>query len=184
MIYSHPDLLQDLRQEIGAVTKQTTVNGTAVRSLDITSLKEGCPLLLSTFREVLRYRSMGTSVREVMKDTELGGYILKKGAILQMPSRVVHQDASIWGADVAEFRPRFIKGEKHQTLDGKAPKNVCFRGSGGGKSKSLGPNTAGLVARAKTMVLTLPSTLSRTPLRNQRGSRHRRHECGEIRLDS
>jgi len=36
-------------------------------SLDITSVKTYCSLLTSTFQEVLRHRSMGTSIRQVMQ---------------------------------------------------------------------------------------------------------------------
>ena len=52
LVYSFPDLLQELRTEIGAVTvRKTDVDGTrSGNSLDITSLKKKCPLLASTFK--------------------------------------------------------------------------------------------------------------------------------------
>lgn len=95
LLCSQPDnLLADLRKEIDACTK-TTVNDNnrlrTVKTIDITTLKESCPLLLSAYQEALRYASMGTSVRQVMEDTYLDNrWLLKKSAMLQMPSRIIH----------------------------------------------------------------------------------------------
>lgn len=135
---SHPGLLEDIRREIDACTKTTTENGSTIKTIDITTLKEACPLLLSSYQEVLRYCSMGTSVREVMEDTYLDQWLLKKGAMLQMPSRIIHQDASLWGPNVAEFNPRrFLPEEKKSR-----PRDVCFRAFGGGKTLCPGRHFA------------------------------------------
>lgn len=81
---------------------------------------------------------MGVSVREVVEDTYLDQWLLKKGAILQMPSRVVHQDVSLWGGSVGEFNPRrFLAEEK-----GNRPSDHCFRPFGGGKTLCPGPHFA------------------------------------------
>lgn len=86
LAYSHPGLVDELRRDIGEMMTEKTSNGDTIRSLDITSLKTSCPLLTSTFQEVLRYRSMGTSVRQVMEDTVLDGkWLLKKDCMIQMP---------------------------------------------------------------------------------------------------
>ncbi|KAK0748899.1 hypothetical protein B0T18DRAFT_436633 [Schizothecium vesticola] len=74
----------------------------------------------------LRYRSMGVLVVE---NTYLDQWLLKE-AILQMPSPVIHQDASLWGESVGEFNPRrFLAEEK-----GSRPSDVCFRAFGGEKT--------------------------------------------------
>lgn len=138
LLYSHPDLLSDIRREIDACTETTTEDGSSLKTIDISTLKEACPLLLSAYQEVLRYRSMGTSVREVMEDTYLGQWLLKKGAMLQMPSRIVHQDASLWGGDVDEFNPRRFLPEEKQNR----PRDVCFRAFGGGKTLCPGRHFA------------------------------------------
>ncbi|KAI5921260.1 cytochrome P450 [Camillea tinctor] len=138
LLHSHPGLLGDIRKEIDACTETTTDNGTTVKTLDITTLKESCPLLLSSYQEVLRYRSIGTSVREVMEDTYLDQWLLKKGAMLQMPSRVIHQDAKLWGPNVDAFNPRrFLPEEKPNR-----PRDVCFRAFGGGKTLCPGRHFA------------------------------------------
>lgn len=133
-IYSHPDLLNTVRKEIDACTD---VDGKGLRTIDITTLKDACPLFLSAYQEVLRYRSMGTSVREVMEDTQLDQWLLKKGALLQMPSRIIHQDSSLWG-DADQFKPeRFLPEEKKNR-----PSDICFRAFGGGKTLCPGRHFA------------------------------------------
>ncbi|KAL2017349.1 hypothetical protein VTK56DRAFT_2272 [Thermocarpiscus australiensis] len=122
LLHSHPGLLEDIRQEVDACTETTTENGATVKTLDVTTLKKSCPLLLSSYQEVLRHRSMGTSVREVMEDTYLDQWLLKKGAMLQMPSRVIHQDANLWGSDASDFNPRRFMDEEKRNR----PPSVCF----------------------------------------------------------
>lgn len=131
MLYSHPGLLNDIRKEIDACT-----NGTTTRTIDITTLKDACPLFLSSYQEVLRHKSMGTSVREVMQDTYLDQWLLKKGALLQMPSRIIHQDPNLWGN--IDFEPRRFLLEEKQ----KRPSDVCFRAFGGGKTLCPGRHFA------------------------------------------
>lgn len=132
LLYSHPSLLDDIRKEIDACT-----NGTTTRTIDITTLKEACPLLLSSYQEVLRYSSMGTSIREVMEDTQLDQWLLKKGALLQMPSRIIHQDPSLW-SDADEFKPRRFLPEERKNR----PSDICFRAFGGGKTLCPGRHFA------------------------------------------
>ncbi|KAH8883389.1 putative cytochrome P450 [Thozetella sp. PMI_491] len=138
ILYSHQSLLEKIRQEIDDSTETSSEGGSVTKTIDITALKEGCPLLLSSYQEVLRHFGMGSSVREVMEDTYLDRWLLKKGAMLQMPSRVIHQDASLWGPDVAAFNPRrFLPEEKNNR-----PRDVCFRGFGGGKTLCPGRHFA------------------------------------------
>ncbi|KAI1153113.1 putative cytochrome P450 [Nemania diffusa] len=133
MINSNPYLLGEIRAEIDACTKSEIKEGKKTKFLDITTLKDNCPLLLSTYQEVLRYRSMGTSVREVMEDTYLDQWLLKKGAMLQMPSRIIHQDSSIWGEDVEDFNPRRFLNRR---------RDASFRAFGGGKTLCPGRHFA------------------------------------------
>ncbi|OTA56766.1 putative cytochrome P450 [Hypoxylon sp. EC38] len=127
LLHSHPGLLDDIRDEIDACTETVTKNDSIVKVLDITTLKE-----------ILRYRSMGTSVREVMEDTYLDQWLLKKGAMLQMPSRIIHQDAELWGPNVADFNPRRFLAEEKQNR----PRGICFWAFGGGKTLCPGRHFA------------------------------------------
>lgn len=138
LLHSQPGLLEDIRKEVDACTATATEDGATIKTIDITTLKESCPLLLSAYQEVLRYCSMGTSVREVMEDTYLGPWLLKKGAMVQIPSRVIHQDSNLWGSNVADFNPRrFLLEEKKNR-----PGDVCFRAFGGGKTLCPGRHFA------------------------------------------
>ena len=147
-IYSTPGLLDEIRREIDAIVVTNNECHEITRSLDIKTLKEHCPLLTSTFQETLRYNSIGTSVREVMEDTILDGqWLLKKSAIVQMPSRIIHRDASLWGHDVEEFNPRrFMKDSEAQRSGSstakKRPSPACFRAFGGGTTLCPGRHFA------------------------------------------
>lgn len=131
-LHAHPGLLELIRDEID----NCVLTDGMTKTIDMASLKEKCPLLLSAYHEMLRYRAMGASVREVMEDTQLGGFVLKKGAMLQMPSRVIHTDESLWGS--TEFNPRrFLDSERKNR-----PRDVCFRSFGGGKTLCPGRHFA------------------------------------------
>ena len=144
LIYAHPGLLEEIREEVGLTMTRTSDSSGTTRHIDITSLKSTCPLLTSTFQEVLRYRSMGTSVRQVMEDTLLEGqWLLKKDSMIQMPSRVMHSDSSLWGTDVNEFNPRrFMKNSGQGTKSGKARPAAAFRAFGGGSTLCPGRHFA------------------------------------------
>ncbi|KAH7303534.1 putative cytochrome P450 [Stachybotrys elegans] len=138
-IFSYTGLLQQVRAEIDACTRTSdpvSDGDNVTNTIDVATLKENCPLLLSTYHEVLRYRTIGSSVREVREDTELGPFLLKKGAMLQMPARVIHTDASCWGN--TDFNPsRFLPEEKKSR-----PGDICFRAFGGGKTLCPGRHFA------------------------------------------
>ena len=143
LVYAHPGLLEEIREEVGSVMTQTLDGSKTTRHIDITSLKSTCTLLTSTFQEVLRYRSMGTSVRQVMQDTVLDNrWLLKKDSMVQMPSRVLHSDTSLWGLDANEFNPkRFMKLSEQGAKSRKAPP-AAFRAFGGGTTLCPGRHFA------------------------------------------
>lgn len=159
-IYSDPAVLEDCRREVPkSVTTGYTVHGTLMRSLDITRLKANCPILGSTFQEVLRRHSVGTSVRQVMRDTLLENtYLLKEGSMILMPSVVVHTDASIWGADVSTFNhKRFLKSTASVTAEKSSttrnvPNPSAFRAFGGGTTLCPGRHFATTVTMATVVM--------------------------------
>lgn len=139
-VNSHPGLLNDIREELDSVVTKKIENG-LVRCLDITLLKTNCPLLISTFQEVLRYRASSVSVREVMQDTVLDGqWLLKKGSMVQMPSRVFHSDSILWGADKDEFNPRRFMNDGRPKSKRTDP--AAFRAFGGGATLCPGRHFA------------------------------------------
>lgn len=158
-IYSDPAVLQDCRGEVPKVMATgRTADGRLMRSLDITRLKSNCPILGSTFQEVLRHHSASTSVRQVMRDTLLENrYLLKEGSTILMPSVVVHTDASIWGADVSAFNhKRFLKPTASASAEKSGPRNVpnpsAFRAFGGGTTLCPGRHFATTVTMATVVM--------------------------------
>lgn len=139
LLHTEPEVLAEIRSEIDNCTRTSTNDkGLTTKTLDISTLKQSCPLLLSAYQEILRLYSMGTSVRQVMTDTYLSNFLLKKGAMIQMPSRVIHRSESLWGDDATKFNARrFLASEKS-----KRPKDVCFRAFGGGKTLCPGRHFA------------------------------------------
>ena len=71
-------------------TDTSTYEGSTVKRLNITGLNEKCPLLPTSYQEVLLYCSIGTSGREVMEDTILDGWLSNKGPMIKMLSRVIY----------------------------------------------------------------------------------------------
>ncbi|KAK4694388.1 hypothetical protein P7C71_g3193, partial [Lecanoromycetidae sp. Uapishka_2] len=159
-IYSQPAVLSDCREEIPKVvtTFRTAEGSKVLHSLDITALKSNCPVLGSTFQEVLRHHALGTSVRQVMHDTLLEGrYLLKKDSMILMPSMVVHSDPKLWGPSVDEFNHRrflrmspSVSGTKlhNKQQQHKPPPPSAFRAFGGGTTLCPGRHFATTVTMA------------------------------------
>ena len=79
-IYSTAGLLDSIRKEIDSVITVNEDTHGLTHNVDIKSLKQHCPKLISTFQEMLRYCATSVSVRQVMEDTVLDGqWLLKKG---------------------------------------------------------------------------------------------------------
>ena len=133
-IFSSPSILAELRSELGDIL-HTNVDskGLASRAINVTGIKEHCPFLVSLFHETLRHRSCGVSTREVLQETTLSDkYLLKAGSVIQMPSRVIHFDPTVWGPTYGEFdAKRFMRRDLHGPKDPKIPSGA-FQAFGGG----------------------------------------------------
>ena len=133
-IYSNPALLSSLREEMDAHIASHLSDDKKIHNIDIGTLQEDCPLLVSTFREVLRYHTHNSTSRWVSEETLLADrYLLKKDSVLLMPGGVVHMDASIWGEDVESFNARrFLKQDSKSAKTKLHP--GAYRAWGGGTS--------------------------------------------------
>ena len=134
-IYSDPALLVSLREEVDAQMARPAVrNSKMTHTIDITTLQEMCPLLLSTFHEVLRYHTHNSTARWVKEDTLLANrYLLKKDTVVLIPGGVVHAYASLWGEDVSRFNPRrFLKQDSESETARLHP--GAYRAWGGGQT--------------------------------------------------
>ncbi|KAL8705268.1 MAG: hypothetical protein Q9201_001599 [Fulgogasparrea decipioides] len=111
-LYSRPSLLEEIRASvISHVRVLSNSSGSVTRSVDMTEIAAGCPLLVSLVQETLRVQSTNASTRMVLKDTYLeDSYYLKKGSVLLVPSAELHSQPSIWGPTAGDFDPwRFTK---------------------------------------------------------------------------
>lgn len=134
-IFSNPAVLEDVKAELLKGVRED--GGTC--TIDLSHVTNSCPILLSTFKEMMRVNSTGSATRIVMEDHLLDGkYLLKKGSTVMMPAMVQHTDRSIWGDDVHKFNHmRFVRqpGVKRTNP-------VAFRGFGGGTTLCPGRHFA------------------------------------------
>ncbi|OAK95751.1 cytochrome P450 [Phaeosphaeriaceae sp. SRC1lsM3a] len=152
-VYSDPAILASCREEIAKVTRQSTsAEGQRTCVVDIAGVENSCPTLLATMREVLRFRTVGTSARLVMEDHMLNGeYLLKKGGLVMLPGPVQHSDTTVWGANALEFdHTRFMQPDKRIPA-------AAFRAFGGGASLCPGRHFATTIILNFTAMLVMKS---------------------------
>lgn len=127
-------MLQDIRREVWKGVVTTTGEEHRKYTLDLNHIKTSCPILLSTFREVIRLHGIGVSGRIVMEDHLLDNrFLLKKGSTVMIPAGVQHSDPAIWGPTVGVFdHKRFLKRTNP----------AGFRGFGGGATLCPGRHFA------------------------------------------
>lgn len=152
-IFSNPHILKDCKRELEAAVQQ----GDNLHTLDLSVVISSCPILLSTFQEVLRYRGVGTLIiRQVVKDHYLDNkYLLKKGGIVLIPHSVQHSKPDIWGPTADEFEhTRFVNTGKGGM---KRYNPAAFRPFGAGSTLCPGRHfaTAEILAFTALMILTV-----------------------------
>jgi hypothetical protein len=154
-VYSDPQILRSCRDEIANVTHESlTSDGQKQRTIDVEGIESQCPTLLATMREVLRYRTVGTSARLVMEDHMLDNkYLLKKGGMVMLPGPVQHSDTTAWGANAADFdHTRFLQPDKRVPA-------AAFRAFGGGASLCPGRHFATTIILNFTAMLVMQSDI-------------------------
>ena len=131
-VYSRPSLLDEIRNEVRQnalrIDKET---GTHLK--DLGAIRDGCPILLSAFQEMLRLRSNGAASRMIYKDMMLDDkYHLRGNSILQIPASIINRHRSAWGEESRTFDPyRFVKTSEKDSrrkagfLSFGAPPNLC-----------------------------------------------------------
>ena len=138
-VYSDPDLLAEIRQEIGQCVKVITPKSELPipepdrLSMDIEALRKTCPLLKATYFETMRVAVHGTTYKSVTEDftiTEspedaaMAGkskpqtYKLLKGQWVCVPHSV-HQKDERYFKDPAKFNPK-----RFYTFDEKNPEEI------------------------------------------------------------
>ncbi|KAH7382453.1 cytochrome P450 [Phaeosphaeria sp. MPI-PUGE-AT-0046c] len=154
-VYSDELLLGECRKELAKmVSDNTFVNEKGetktMRTLDMTSVKTACPIMLSVFQEVLRTYSVSGSARLVMEDHLLDGkYLLKKGGTLMIPGPVQHTSSDAFGSAAGSFdHRRFMPGSRTHNP-------VAFRAFGGGTTLCPGRHFATTEILAFTALMIL-----------------------------
>ncbi|KAI1432771.1 cytochrome P450 [Xylaria sp. CBS 124048] len=148
-VFSNATVLEDCRKEIAQLV---TTRPDGVRSFDLALVRTNCPVLVSTWQEVLRFHGITVSARLIQEDTMVDGqYLLKKGGVVMMPNTVIHTDESLWGPTARQFdHKRFVKTAKGKSHTFPA---AAFRAFGGGHVLCPGRHFA------STEILTLAALL-------------------------
>lgn len=138
-IFARPALLSKVREELESTLGDVSGKD-AARKISIKRITKECKVLLSTYREVLRVYSDNSSTRMVTDDTLLADqYFLKKGSILQISGAAIHNDQTVWGEDVKDFKPDRFLEEKQAA---KSIRPAAFRAFGGGATLCPGRHFA------------------------------------------
>ncbi|CZS92162.1 uncharacterized protein RAG0_02645 [Rhynchosporium agropyri] len=148
-IVSDPALIASIREELQAViTISEPKNGKRQAEVDITKLEDDCPLLVSSYREVIRLINSQLGTRRVMADTtisdEKSTYLLRKGWDILIPAGVPHRSTEVWGPNAASFDARrFMKLDTKGAMSEKAKEEKqAYIPLNGGKHLFPGRNFA------------------------------------------
>lgn len=137
-IYSDQGLTSDIRDELEASGFVGTPEDIR-QNPNLLAMPETCPLLYSTWQEVLRVHALGAGSRYILQDVTLEDtFLLRKGMVVQMPTAVMHSDVAAWGEDVNEFQPRRFLKQNSTSKGGFKQKLTAYRPFGGGASMCPG----------------------------------------------
>ncbi|OAG01885.1 cytochrome P450, partial [Paraphaeosphaeria sporulosa] len=135
-IFSRPELLARIREETSkaVICPRSNPGSPREKVISVAQLKATCPLLVSTYRETIRSVANLSSVRLVVHTHTVSApghrpYLLRKGAMVQIASGVIHALRAVWGPDAGEFNPsRFMSA----TTSTEQFSSAAYRGFGGG----------------------------------------------------
>ena len=137
-IYSDLQLLSDIRVELETSGFVGTPDDMSQHP-DLLAMSQTCPLLHSTWQEVLRVHALGASSRYILEDVVLDDtFLLRKGMVVQMPMAVMHSDAAAWGENVSDFQPRRFLKQNSTSKGGFKQNFTAYRPFGGGASMCPG----------------------------------------------
>lgn len=136
-LFSRAKLLEEIRGEVEQNALNVAPDGTHI--IDSGYLRDYCPLLLSTYQEVLRMRTTMVTIRFVTQDVVLAdNYFLRSGSMLFMPAKQLGRHQSAWGTSADGFDGRrFLRSTK--TIDDNGHKKKDPRRTGGFMAFGVSP---------------------------------------------
>lgn len=100
-----PGFINKVREE---VRPAFNVTGQLVDH-DFVLSQSNCPHLHSVLFEALRFSTGSLSGRYIGKDTEVNGYMVRRGGTAICPVRPLHLSHEVWGPNAEQFDPyRFV----------------------------------------------------------------------------
>lgn len=127
-VLADPTVFEDCQREVSRLVQ---IDSDGIFTIDLAKVRTSCPILISTWQEVLRFHGTRIAARIVQEDTLIDNqYLLRKGGVVLMPNAVIHSDQSLWGPTVGQFdHRRFLKLRKDGAIRHPA---AAFRGFGSG----------------------------------------------------
>ena len=140
-ILHDPELLKRIRSELKECV--TGYDDQGRMSVDTLRIGRDCPLLLSTFHEVLRWIAVGVTIRRIEHDYPLTikedntEYFLRKGNFIWGSGVAIHTSSSFY-EDADQFKPDRFLGVRYPETQ----MPDIFRAFGGGGNICLGRHFA------------------------------------------
>ena len=135
-VFSDEKLLNQIRSELISVVTPCENDKDGVKEIDlnVSAIRDKCPLLVASYEETLRLTAGNSSIRHTVAETTVGDqWVLEKDRSIQMPTAFLHTDPISWGANAENFRPeRFFKN--CLTKEESALRTMAFRPFGGGNA--------------------------------------------------
>lgn len=143
-VFHDAQLVADLQKELlECLEEGKDAHGQRECVFQPTKFSATCPLLISTYQEVMRMTNRQLGTRTVLEDTYISftpigdatgtpiTYLLKKGTHIQMPSMITSYAPATWGKDAHMFDPRRFIGNKEKERE--RLQKRAFTPFGGGK---------------------------------------------------
>ncbi|KAL3483061.1 cytochrome P450 [Aspergillus germanicus] len=113
-LYRRPDLLREIRDELTENALRIDEE-TGKYVINIPAIRDNCPLLVSTYQEILRVRAASSPTRIAAETVLLADkHLIKKGSVISIPSQPIGRREDVWGSNSLDFNPRrFIKTPEH-----------------------------------------------------------------------
>lgn len=123
LLSRHPEIQKQVRDEVRANLPSPSSNET-ITAAQIDAL----PMLNAVCNETTRmYPTVPVTIREVVKETPLAGYMLPTGTNVLLAPWAINRSEHFWGADAAEFKPsRWINDDGTPNNTGGSTSNYAL----------------------------------------------------------